>query len=291
MSLFGFRTRPTYGMIDNDNGGFSISISNNGILEYKKYNIIQHTKGEVTKQLSTNSINEIIDILSIFQSELNKIPSTLDNNSDDGQLQQFIFNTKEINILNLNTTNGNSFEKLIYNVFKSICNILKKNENIELSLLDIKGLDNIKVKEDKIDYTHKKLIVIDVQLDTINDSKSIIPNIMKKIKSYINNGGTVIYTKNIGCEIYKDIYVKGCKIIDKNFGYLNWSNMLFKDDEIEIIGLYTDICVISNALIIKSTLPNSNIIVDSNCCIGTTIEQHNNALDIMKSCNISIIEE
>lgn len=61
-----------------------------------------------------------------------------------------------------------------------------------------------------------------------------------------------------------------------------------KIDEIELVGLCTDICVISNALLLKSALPEVVISVDSTCCAGVTPQSHNNALEAMKMCQIVI---
>ena len=61
--------------------------------------------------------------------------------------------------------------------------------------------------------------------------------------------------------------------------------------EIQLVGLCTDICVISNALILKSFLPEVPIIVDASCCAGVTPESHKNALEAMKMCQIEIINE
>ncbi len=61
--------------------------------------------------------------------------------------------------------------------------------------------------------------------------------------------------------------------------------------EIEIIGLCTDICVVSNALIVKAFAPEIPISVDASCCAGTTPEKHRAALETMRSCQIKIINE
>lgn len=69
---------------------------------------------------------------------------------------------------------------------------------------------------------------------------------------------------------------------------------LVGDDEfdVEIVGFCTDICVISNALILKAAAyAIANITVDASCCAGVTIEKHNAALEIMKSCQINVINE
>ena len=60
-------------------------------------------------------------------------------------------------------------------------------------------------------------------------------------------------------------------------------------EEIELIGFCTDICVISNAIILKALFPNISIKVKESCCAGTTKELHNKALDVMISCQIEVI--
>ena len=59
-------------------------------------------------------------------------------------------------------------------------------------------------------------------------------------------------------------------------------------EEIELIGLCTDICVVSNALLLKATLPEVKICVDSRCCAGVTPEKHLAALETMRSCQIEV---
>lgn len=61
--------------------------------------------------------------------------------------------------------------------------------------------------------------------------------------------------------------------------------------EIHLVGLCTDICVISNALFLRSLFPCARIIVDAQCCAGTTPEQHQAALNVMKACCIEVINE
>lgn len=64
-----------------------------------------------------------------------------------------------------------------------------------------------------------------------------------------------------------------------------------EDVEITLIGLCTDICVISNAMLLKAALPEAKIIVDASCCAGVTPESHKNALEAMKMCQIEVINE
>ena len=62
-----------------------------------------------------------------------------------------------------------------------------------------------------------------------------------------------------------------------------------KDDTVELCGFCTDVCVITNALMAKSLLPEANIIVNSQLCAGTTPEKHEMALEIMKACQIKVV--
>lgn len=172
----------------------------------------------------------------------------------------------------------------------------------------------------------KILVVVDMQKDFVNGSLgtseaiSIIPNVCKKIRSH---NGKILVTKDTHDRNYlstnegKKLPVEHCvknsdgwqldgnveqalagkdyTIVEKSsFGSLDLpvlieeyvSNSKF---EIEIIGLCTDICVVSNALILKAKFPEVNIIVDALCCAGVTKESHNAALTTMKMCQIEVI--
>lgn len=63
------------------------------------------------------------------------------------------------------------------------------------------------------------------------------------------------------------------------------------DFEIELVGLCTDICVVSNALLLKANFPEAEITVDASCCAGVTVETHKAALATMKMCQINVIGE
>lgn len=165
----------------------------------------------------------------------------------------------------------------------------------------------------------KTLIVVDMQNDFIDmalgtkEAVAIVPNVKKKIQQYKENGDEIIFTRDThfenymetpegkklpvphcikgtkGWEIADGLYVEGCKIIDKpNFGWPNWKEETLED--VELIGLCTDICVVSNALIIKATFPDANVKVDKTCCAGVTQESHEAALMTMQMCQIDIVE-
>ena len=164
----------------------------------------------------------------------------------------------------------------------------------------------------------KTLIVVDMQNDFIDmalgtkEAVAIVPKVKEKIQEYVQNGDEIIFTRDThgdnylqtpegkqlpvehcikgtkGWQIAEGLYIEGCKIIDKpNFGWPHWNEEHLED--VEIIGLCTDICVVSNALIIKATFPDINVKVDSNCCAGVTVETHEAALKTMKMCQIEIL--
>lgn len=163
----------------------------------------------------------------------------------------------------------------------------------------------------------KTLIVIDMQNDFIDmalgtkEAVAIVPKVKEKIEAYEKNGDEIIYTRDTHAENYLDtpegkklpvphcikgtkgweiadgLYVEGSKVIDKpNFGWPNWTEEDL--EEVELIGLCTDICVVSNALIIKAAFPNAVVKVDKTCCAGVTPESHEAALITMKMCQIDV---
>lgn len=169
----------------------------------------------------------------------------------------------------------------------------------------------------------KVLVVVDMQNDFIDGSLgtkealAIVPNVIEKIKNF---EGVVIATrdthpknylqtqegKNLpvehciqgtqGWQIQKDIQalLKEEPINKTTFGSVALGEKLVelnkseKIESITLIGLCTDICVISNAFIAKAFLPETPIIVDASCCAGVTPESHQRALDAMKICQITI---
>ena len=65
----------------------------------------------------------------------------------------------------------------------------------------------------------------------------------------------------------------------------------FEDVELTLIGVCTDICVISNALLLKAHYPEMKIVVDASCCAGSSIEKHYMALEVMKSCQVDVVND
>ena len=166
----------------------------------------------------------------------------------------------------------------------------------------------------------KTLIVVDMQNDFIDgalgtkEAQAIVPNVKNKIDEYKARGNKIIFTRDThqndylntnegkhlpvehciegthGWQIADGLEVENCAYVDKpTFGWTHWSNHNF--EEIELVGLCTDICVVSNALILKATFPKINIMVDASCCAGVTPESHKAALTTMKMCQINVIGE
>ncbi len=164
----------------------------------------------------------------------------------------------------------------------------------------------------------KTLLVIDMQNDFIDmalgtkEAVAIVPKVKERIQEYIKNGDEVIFTRDThkenylettegkylpvphcikgsdGWQIAHGLYVDGCRIIDKpNFGWPHWDKEEL--EEVEIVGLCTDICVVSNALIIKSTFPDAHIKVNAGCCAGVTVKSHEAALKTMAMCQVEIV--
>jgi nicotinamidase/pyrazinamidase len=147
------------------------------------------------------------------------------------------------------------------------------------------------------------------------EAVAIVPNVKKKIEEYKVAGDEVIFTLDTHKENYLDTQegnklpvvhcVRGTdgwelndslkefqgKRFEKNtFGCATIGEYVTEQEyeSVELVGLCTDICVISNALLIKAFLPETPILVDSSCCAGVTPESHNNALDAMKMCQIEV---
>ena len=91
-------------------------------------------------------------------------------------------------------------------------------------------------------------------------------------------------------EVLQEFAEKAVTIVEKpSFGYTGWQEIAAGYDEITLGGLCTDICVISNAMLLKAFFPEIKIRIDSTCCAGVTAESHINALNAMKMCQMEII--
>ena len=106
---------------------------------------------------------------------------------------------------------------------------------------------------------------------------SIIPEV------YVDNGRTYVADKaTFGYQHIAGMVARSCRNC-----FEPWET--WEVESIEICGLCTDICVISNALILKANFIGVPITVDSSCCAGVTPEKHEAALEVMRSCQIDVI--
>ena len=173
----------------------------------------------------------------------------------------------------------------------------------------------------------KILIVVDMQNDFIDGSlgtkeaESIVNHVVEEInkdyslviatrdthpENYLKtNEGKHLPVKHciknsegwqIRSEVFEAIEAKEYLVIDKpTFGSEKLVEILKKineEEEIEtitLVGLCTDICVVSNALLVKAAFPEKRIEVKENCCAGVTPQSHDAALTTMKMCQIEVI--
>ncbi|CAM3071709.1 isochorismatase family protein [Lactococcus hircilactis] len=168
----------------------------------------------------------------------------------------------------------------------------------------------------------KILVVIDFQNDFIDgtlgtpEAQAIVENVVQKIQSYPKNERfatldthfsdylstqegkwlSVLHCQKgtYGWEMRKEAQLGFERCFEKHtFGSVALAQFV-KDaqvDEVELVGICTDICVVSNALLIKAFAPEVKLIVDAACCAGVSKEKHDAALETMKSCQIQVINE
>ena len=167
------------------------------------------------------------------------------------------------------------------------------------------------------------LIVVDMQNDFIDgalgspEAVAIVPYVKEKIENF---DGQTLFTRDtheanyLSTQEGRNLPVEHCikgtdgwrihptlealrktEAIDKpTFGSTALVHLLQKTrdlESVELIGLCTDICVISNAMLIKAAFPEIPITVDAKCCAGVTPTSHKNALAAMKMCQIRVINE
>ena len=172
----------------------------------------------------------------------------------------------------------------------------------------------------------KFLIVVDMQRDFVDgalgspEAAAIVPNVVRKIEGF---DGEIVVTFDTHHENYMDtaegkklpvphcikgtpgwaldasiaaaLERKGFTAVEKpTFGSTVLPGVLRKkageeDFSIELVGLCTDICVVSNALLLKASFPENRISVDASCCAGVTPKSHEAAIATMASCQIDIL--
>lgn len=167
----------------------------------------------------------------------------------------------------------------------------------------------------------KLLVVVDMQKDFVDgglgtkEACDIVGNVLDKVKDAKEDETDIVFTRDTheenylrtqegrylpvvhcvkgtpGWEIVECLKPYAWKVIDKTtFGSTELAHYAAQHryTEIELVGLCTDICVVSNALILKAALPETLVKVDASCCAGVTPESHDAALTTMRMCQVEV---
>lgn len=173
------------------------------------------------------------------------------------------------------------------------------------------------------------LIVVDMQNDFVtgalgtSQAQTIVANVQEKAAAYLERGDVVIFTRDTHNANYlstlegKNLPVSHCiqgtkgwqivdellplakqavAIVDKpTFGSIELLDVLapfieaVQVEAIELCGVCTDICVVSNALLVRAKFHEIPVVVDSACCAGVTPESHESALQVLRSCQVRVL--
>lgn len=165
----------------------------------------------------------------------------------------------------------------------------------------------------------KYLIVVDMQVDFIDGSlgspqaRAIVPKVVDLVNRF---DGQVIFTRDThgpnylktqegrklpvehcihgtpGWQICRELQPFARDVVDKlSFGSIALPRLLAQNgtpEAITLCGLCTDICVISNAMILKSAFPETPVYIEASCCAGVTPESHETALNAMRAVQIEV---
>lgn len=174
---------------------------------------------------------------------------------------------------------------------------------------------------------HSFLLVVDMQKDFIDgalgsaDAKAIVGCVVQRVEDALREGRTLLFTQDThdadymaksegrhlpvphclrgteGWALHEALQPYATRTIEKpTFGSLSLIELLegVSEDaganlDIELCGVCTDICVVSNALLIRAHLPEAVLRVHANCCAGTSAKRHEAALDVMRSCHVEVV--
>jgi len=163
------------------------------------------------------------------------------------------------------------------------------------------------------------LIVVDMQNDFITGSlgskeaETIVPRVKSLVEAAYSKAMKVVFTRDThfedylstlegqklpvehcikntpGWNISSELDISNAILIDKyTFGFNNWANYLDDVQNIILVGLCTDICVISNALILRALYPNKSIFIDESATAGVSVDSKNAALATARACQIDV---
>lgn len=166
------------------------------------------------------------------------------------------------------------------------------------------------------------LVVVDMQGDFISgplgtrEARAILPAVRKEAAAFRARGGEVAFTRDThgedylstqegkrlpvvhcvkggdGWQLAEGLFCAGDRVFDKpSFGSLALAEYVRAGGygSVELVGVCTDICVVSNALLVKAYAPETEVCVRADCCAGTTPEAHAAALLTMRSCQVEIV--
>lgn len=174
---------------------------------------------------------------------------------------------------------------------------------------------------------HSYLIVIDMQKDFIDgplgspEAQAVVPKVLERIHSALTHGRTLLFTQDThqtdyldtsegrhlpvphcvegtdGWRLHEAIAPYAHNAVKKPaFGAPALIDLLKKEAadggvnlDIELCGVCTDICVVSNALLIRSHLPEAALRVRADCCAGVTPRRHEAALDVLRACQVEVM--
>lgn len=171
------------------------------------------------------------------------------------------------------------------------------------------------------------LVVVDMQKDFVTgplgtpQAREIVPKVVRKIQAHYTDSDMVVFTRDTHYEDYaitqegKNLPIPHCiygtegweivpaikpytyanYCVDKStFGSIELAQIIkriyqrYDNVSVELVGVCTDICIVSNALLLKAAMPELCIEVDASCCAGSTVPKHVAALSILESCQINV---
>ena len=167
-----------------------------------------------------------------------------------------------------------------------ILELLTAEHRLEVSALAGRvGVSQVTMRKDLDDLERRGLVIREhgcALLRSSDDVQSRIAyhyeakrKIAERAAELVDNGDTIMIESGSCCALLADVLVQRRK--EEPI------------EEIVLIGLCTDICVISNALVLKAFLPEVTITVDAACCAGVNPDSHRNALDAMRMCQIGVV--
>lgn len=167
-------------------------------------------------------------------------------------------------------------------------------------------------------------VVVDMQNDFVDgalgtpEAQAILPLVAEQVQAALARGAQVVFTQDTHGPDYLDTqeghnlpvphcvrgtqgwqlapallpYAAGCPVFEKpTFGSTRLAHYAQREgfDRVELVGLCTDICVLSNAILLKAALPEAAIAVRGACCAGVTPESHANALKALEMCQVAVV--